>query len=85
MSKKKFDVNTELAKHEEAAAKRLVDLMASNDSRVALKAVETILSRINGRPYTQSVPADKIDNSAALQAILEGAQIINNNNRKPTK
>ena len=57
----------------EAAAKRLVELCASNDERVALAASEALLSRLYGKP-TQQVDAQVTTTNvqqAHLQILLD--------------
>jgi hypothetical protein len=57
----------------EAAAKRLVELCASNDERIALAASEALLSRLYGRP-TQQVDAQVTTTNvqqAHLQILLD--------------
>jgi hypothetical protein len=57
----------------EVAAKRLVELCASNDERVALAASEALLSRLYGKP-TQQVDANVTTTNvqqAHLQILLD--------------
>ena len=57
----------------EVAAKRLVELCASNDERVALAASEALLSRLYGKP-TQQVDAQVTTTNvqqAHLQILLD--------------